>query len=344
MSQRSLRMSNTRAGDGGHTQDHPLSALLMDGINEVIALAPNGASRAAAITALVREIYDTVEWVNGPTTGNRELASLGRVLAEARHHNNQMSATALAPAAARDEMNGVQALDTSAGADSNVSSYDDLSVAADRLGRVVLECPACGSIPVPLRDTTLSDLTNVAMEHLSERHAYTLTLPSRRSRAAGGKASGHRDRMAAPSGYFTEHFWSLIALLGEDGAGIEALVRALAGTSEDDIVAFQDQLQSALNMLDTPQHRVQQVHDVDDPLQTAPAGMSDALFERVSLAVVAAGRDVWLDIMAEPSHLAGGWSLHGSLALRDAHTAALQRMTSIALQPTTTAEHQQLTA
>lgn len=336
-------MSNVRSGEGAHPPVNLLSGVVTDGINEVIALAPDRASRAAAILALVREIYDTVEWVDGSARGNEELASVGRVLAETQHHNNRMSVTAMTPSAANEAMHKVQAADDATEADVEVSSYDDLSVAADRFGRVVLECPACGSIPVPLRETTLSDLTNAAMEHLSERHPYTLTLPSRRTRTAGGKASAHQDRMAAPNGYFTEHFWSLIALLAEDGAGIEALVRALAGTNQEDIVAFQKQLQSALDMLDTPQHRAQQINNVDNPLQTAPTGMSDDLFEQVSLAVVAAGRDVWLDVMAEPSHLAGSWSLDGSRALRNAPAAALQR-TPIPLRPMTTAEHHQLTA
>lgn len=208
-----------------------------------------------------------------------------------------------------------------------VSSYDDLSVSAARGGQVVVECPACGDIPVPQRNTTLSDLTNAAMEHLSEKHPYTLTLPSRRSRVAGDKASRRRSRTASSSGYFTERFWSLIALLAEPGGGLDTLVRALASSSDEDIVDFGEQLQSAQAMLDTPQHRVQQVMKLDDPLQTVPGMMTDDEFEQVRLAVVAAGRDTWLDVLADPGRLAGGWSTYGSRALRDAAAAAMQRST-----------------
>ena len=68
--------------------------------------------------------------------------------------------------------------------DEEVSSYDDLFVSVGAAGRLLMECATCESIPVPLRQTTLSDLTNAAIDHLSEEHLYsTLALPSSRSAA-----------------------------------------------------------------------------------------------------------------------------------------------------------------
>ena len=238
-------------------------------------------------------------------------------------------------------MNSTQALDDSGAAARQVSSYDDLSVSADPSGAVVLECPACGPIRVPQRETTLSDLTNAGMEHLSEHHPYTLTLPSRRSRAKAGRAATQQDRTAVRSGHFTEVFWSLIALLDGNARGIEGLVLALAASSPDEIVDFSGQLQSAQRLLDTPQHRAQQVQDLDNHLQTAPAAMSDDEFADVRLAVVAAGRDVWLDVLAHPAHLARGWSLQASRALLEAPEAALRRVRTG--QPHPTAGHPRAT-
>jgi len=210
--------------------------------------------------------------------------------------------------------------------DRMVSSYDDLFVFVESGDRLVLECPACGFIPIPLRETTLSDLTNAAMDHLSERHPYTLTLPSSRS-AAPATSSSTRDG-APPSGYFTDHFWSLIALLADSGAGIEVLVRTLASSGEDEILAFQEQLMNAIALLDTPAHRIQKVRDLDDALQTVPSAMSDDVFAKVRLAVVASGRDVWLEVLAAPSRLAAGWSLQAAEALLDVPAAALRRTTT----------------
>ncbi|MFP5283639.1 MAG: hypothetical protein ACLGIF_09330 [Actinomycetes bacterium] len=53
-----------------------------------------------------------------------------------------------------------------------ISGFDDLSVALIS-GRPALECPSCGSVPVPLRAPTLSDFTNAALDHLAEVHRVT---------------------------------------------------------------------------------------------------------------------------------------------------------------------------
>ena len=279
-----------------------------------------------------------MEWLHAANGGNEELVSLDRVLAKAQQHQDRMSTTSMAPGV-RADMKTPQALDEAALSGLEVSSYDDLSVTADAVGRVVLVCPACGHIPVPSRETTLSDLTNAAMEHLSEQHPYTLTLPSRRSRGTKRSAVPQRDRATTPSGYFTEKFWSLIAVLRENVSGMETLVRALASSSEEDILDFREQMRRALDMLDTPQQRAQQVLILDDPLRTVPAAMSDSEFEDVRVAVVAAGRDVWLDVLADPSRLAGGWSLQLSRGLLDAPEVALRHRTApTPLHPPTTAD------
>lgn len=205
-----------------------------------------------------------------------------------------------------------------------LSGYDDLWVSVGAARQLLLECPMCGSIPIPLRRTTLSDLTNAAADHLSEQHLYaTPTVSSRTSGAARTPVS------ASPpdgrSGYFTDHFWSLIALLHDDGAGMEALARELGSSSEPDIVTFQEQLRKATALLDTPAHRHQLVLDLDDPLQTVPAALSDDVFFEVTAAVVAGGRDVWLGVLADPARLAGGWSLQAGRALVEVPASALNR-------------------
>ena len=209
--------------------------------------------------------------------------------------------------------------------DEEVSSYDDLFVSVGPTGGLLLTCPTCGSIPIPLRQTTLSDLTNAAMHHLGAQHPYTLTLPSPRNAATPPDASA--SPADAPSGYFTEHFWSLIALLTEDGAGIEALARTLASSSNTDIAAFREQLANAAALLDTSAHRVQRVCNLDDPLQTVPDAMSDDVFSQVRAAVVASGRDVWLGVLADPSRLTGGWSLQAGRVLLNAPASALDHNT-----------------
>jgi hypothetical protein len=54
-----------------------------------------------------------------------------------------------------------------------VSSYDDLLVISSA-GAMALECPSCGVLQTPRRAPTLSDFTNVAIEHLSDLHPTAL--------------------------------------------------------------------------------------------------------------------------------------------------------------------------
>ena len=219
--------------------------------------------------------------------------------------------------------------------DEEVSSFDDLFVSVRPRGRLALECPVCGPIPVPVRRTTLSDLTNAAMDHLSDQHLNSVPLPGREA-AAIRPAPVHPDD-TVPKGYFTDHFWSLVGLLGE-AESVDALVRALASSSEKEILAFQEQLKNAADLLDTPAHRRQQVRDHDDPLQTVPAVAPDHLLADVRMAVVASGRETWLGVLADPSRLAGGWSLRAGRVLAKTPAAALKRITTAPLHPSSSEE------
>lgn len=68
-----------------------LSGVLIDEISEAVASPPDAHARSAAICSLVREIYETMEWLHGPGSQNAELISLGRVVAEAQEHQRRMS-------------------------------------------------------------------------------------------------------------------------------------------------------------------------------------------------------------------------------------------------------------
>jgi hypothetical protein len=126
---------------------------------------------------------------------------------------------------------------------------------------------------------------------------------------------------------------------------LETLVRALASSSETNILDFREQLRSAVDMLDTPHQRVQQAWILGDPLRSVSAALSDSEFEEVRVAVVAAGRDVWLDVLAEPTHLAVGWSLQLSRGLLEAPEVALRHRTArTPLHPEATADHRNISA
>jgi hypothetical protein len=69
-----------------------LTSDLVDGIAEAVASPPDPHARSAAICSLVREIYETMEWLHGKDTSHVELASLRLVVAEAQRHQERMSA------------------------------------------------------------------------------------------------------------------------------------------------------------------------------------------------------------------------------------------------------------
>jgi hypothetical protein len=77
-----------------------LPAEALDGIADLLARAPDAGSRAAIVTALVVEIYDTAVWlVDSP--GSQEFLSMGQVVAEARAHQARMTGSNTRPASSR---------------------------------------------------------------------------------------------------------------------------------------------------------------------------------------------------------------------------------------------------
>jgi hypothetical protein len=69
-----------------------LTVDLIDGIAEAVASPPDPHARSAAICSLVREIYETMEWLHGTDVQHEELASLRQVVAAAQGHQQRMSA------------------------------------------------------------------------------------------------------------------------------------------------------------------------------------------------------------------------------------------------------------
>jgi len=104
------------------------------------------------------------------------------------------------------------------------------------------------------------------------------------------------------------------------------LVRGLAALPEDVILAFHQQLMTAVDALDTPDHASQEVFDLDNPLRglsTAPGDVSLLAL----VAVVAAGPDVYTSVLADPARLAGGWPLRAAELVLGAAPAAFARVT-----------------
>ena len=98
-----------------------------------------------------------------------------------------------------------------------------------------------------------------------------------------------------------ERFWELIGRLGRKRK-VGRLVAALARLSGDEIVEFHEQLVNAAAALDTAAHRVQPVADSSGG---APMPASEDMFQDARLAVVAAGRVRWAEVVAEPSQMVG---------------------------------------
>lgn len=74
-----------------HDFDH-LTGVLIDEISEAVVSPPDAHARSAAICSLIREVYESMEWLHGADAQNEELASLSRVVAEAQAHQQRMSA------------------------------------------------------------------------------------------------------------------------------------------------------------------------------------------------------------------------------------------------------------
>jgi hypothetical protein len=214
-----------------------------------------------------------------------------------------------------------------------VCSYDDLFVLW-REGRLLLECPGCGPIAVPLHETTLSDLTNAAMVHLSEQHANSLTLPAPSRRDHAHPAAPAPDWAPAEPVEPEEHgFWRLVGLLGPAGAGgeIEALVRALAARNEHEILEFDQWLKAAAARLDTPEHARQRILDLDRSTSVELREMTVEEFDRVRVAVVAAGHRTYAAVLADPTRLTRGWPLSSAKLVLEAPAAAFRRVAGHAL-------------
>lgn len=70
----------------------PLGGDLLDAVAEAVILPHDPCARSAAICSLVREVYETMEWLHGVGVHNDELDSLRRVMTEAQAHQRRMSA------------------------------------------------------------------------------------------------------------------------------------------------------------------------------------------------------------------------------------------------------------
>jgi len=108
-----------------------------------------------------------------------------------------------------------------------------------------------------------------------------------------------------------DDFWALIAVLdgvpGEDA--VQELTDRVALLPRPEVAAFAEHLAAALAALDTGPHRRQVVRDVSEPHGGPALPTSEETFLFVRCAVVAAGRQAWARVVAEPPRLAGAWHL-----------------------------------
>ena len=86
-----------------------LPAEALDGIADLLARAPDAGSRAAIVTALVVEIYDTADWLVGKP-GSQEFLSMGQLVAEARAHQARMTGSDTRPVSSGSFLHGNAAL------------------------------------------------------------------------------------------------------------------------------------------------------------------------------------------------------------------------------------------
>jgi hypothetical protein len=118
-------MTVTHPDADARIQGNRLSAALVDGISEVVALPLDPSARAAAIAQLVQEIYETLSWVDTSSAYRQELASFAQVVAEVRQHEDRMSALARV-ATAQATVGTSQDLNSRGRPGEQVSSKDDL--------------------------------------------------------------------------------------------------------------------------------------------------------------------------------------------------------------------------
>ena len=120
-----------------------------------------------------------------------------------------------------------------------------------------------------------------------------------------------------------DEFWDLVSLLEgrADPDGVERLTAALAQRPPEEIEGFEDQLAEALHALDTRAHFTQPVRDAEDGAVGEPLALSDDSFLYARAAVVAAGRDVYRRVAADPAAFAGTWDLGAEILLSVAEDA-----------------------
>jgi hypothetical protein len=94
--------------------------------------------------------------------------------------------------------------------------------------------------------------------------------------------------------------------------------------SGEEIVGFHEQLRRAVAALDTPAHRRQPVADLTGAV---PGPLSEDGCEDARLAVVAAGRRRWAEVVADPAMMAGVWPLELGEELGRAAADAYEQVT-----------------
>lgn len=136
---------------------------------------------------------------------------------------------------------------------------------------------------------------------------------------ARGRA-GRGDTVPSPE------FWRLVAL-GQGRCDADALVPlqlAFDQPSERPARAFARDFARALEALNTPAHAAQLVRDESEPLDSPLLPMSDDVFLSARCAVIAAGREEWERVVADPAALSGRWRVaDGELFLAVVHDIAL---------------------
>lgn len=121
-------------------------------------------------------------------------------------------------------------------------------------------------------------------------------------------------------------FWELldrVQPLQEAGP----LVTALAVLPAAEILAFQQQLAVAAHALNKASHHEQGVTDAADVDVASTIPLGDDAFLSARLAVVAAGRHRWEEVVLDPALFAGAWDLSLGDDLAGAAEAAYERVT-----------------
>ncbi|GAA1680341.1 DUF4240 domain-containing protein [Fodinicola feengrottensis] len=114
-----------------------------------------------------------------------------------------------------------------------------------------------------------------------------------------------------------EEFWQVVAELGGEVAepAFDRLAARLAAGPVHEIVAFGTQLDRVLRRLDQVELWSQRVWDSEDDRSVDPPPLDAAGFLDARAAVVCAGRDRYLAVLADPSAFAGVWDFAGEMLL-----------------------------